>query len=437
MGERIRTSEKRKLSLEEEERSLSYLNYPTRPILLEAKQAIDEGVILYDGSDILYRPKERDLELLQQEEVRIKPSNQYDLVSATIFGLNEALAKAEAGGFLREIFDKEKEVVDDLESLEGDLRRYGIYAYYPGRRDIVHFASEEYHRLALITSNSRLLQDPEYRFDWKEVRSVFDDMVVAVAGASVGNNIAHSLAMDIRPKKIKIADPRLFKLSNFNRVRGGYWDVVWSNEYNFGLKNKAIGLAEQIHAIDPFMDIWVYIDGVNEGNIGSFVKGNRVEPKSDFVIEETDNPIMKLHIREKAREAQVRVVMASDVGSAVQIDIRPFDSNPNASLAVGIDDEVLYEKLDNFRKRKEGSFVEFGNALIGTDYKRGEFGMIIDDKIPRMFSSIPQLGSTASMAAGLVTEVVARTALGYKFPERFIVDKSTLEIITWDEYEKV
>lgn len=419
---------------EDEKRSLEYLYYPGRPHIMEAKSALENGVIrfLNDGTAII-------LDQLTDKEVKIGKSHQYSLVEATIYGLNEALVKAEQGKSLREILDNEIIDVDNNYSTYGDLSHYGVYAYYPNSDMLAQFAPSEIHDLALVSSTSRLLQDEEMKMEWTEVRSKLKDVVVGFAGTSVGNRIAHSITMDLRPKEIKVADPSNFKLTNFNRVQGAFWDVVYSNEQAdkqitvWGLKNKAIGLAEQIHSLDPFMKVWTYFDGVNEENISSFVAGNCVEPKPQFVIEETDDPNMKVRIREKCREYGVRIIMASDAGSTVQVDIRPFDIDPEATLAFGISDEELYgrKSVAKARPKDKKAFFGFVDALLGTDYKRDEFGAIIRGDLPRVFASIPQLGSTASLAAALVTEVVSRTSLGYKFPERFLIDKNRLEIESW------
>jgi len=417
---------------DEEKLSWAYLNYPSRPRLIDAR----DRSLRRKGEYVIYKPKGQDLEDLGSSEIVIGPEHQFSLVEATLFGLNDALVRAEGGSNLRQEFEEELERFNFV-----GPNKYGTYAYYPATGDLAQYAPERYHRLALVTSNSSLLLDADRKLKWEEVREIFDDLVVAIAGASLGNNVAHSIARDIRPKNLKIADPNLFKVSNANRVGLSYEDIVLPNSLresqfsSLGLKNKAIGAAEQIHRIDPFMRVWAYFEGVNLENIHSFAVGNRFEPGADFIVEETDNPDAKIMIREMARRERVKVIMATDAGSAVQIDIRNFDFNPNASLAVGISDEDLYKsQKEAHEDPSRENFYRFAESLIGDDFRgRGEFGDIIDGKLPKMCASVPQLGSTAAMAGSIVAEVVARTALGYKYPERFVVDKKSLEVRSFGE----
>lgn len=424
----------------EEETSLAYWNYPGRPRVINADEAINSGVIEYSGDDIIYSPSEEDSVDLGNEAIKISPRNQYlTLVEATMFGLNDALVAAELGVSLRAEFDKELET---FYSKQGAGKPYGCYVYYPSSGDIALVAPPNLHKLALITSNSSLYLDPKMEKSWEEVRDIFGHLVFAVAGASVGNGIFYWTIRDILPAAGKIADHNPFKVSNAGRVRLGYRNIVWSKAMQesqfspWGLRNKAVEAVQQVHELDPYMDLRAYFEGVNEQNVDSFIGGNRIEPKANIVVEETDNPDAKVLIREKCREHHCRVIMASDEGSSVQIDIRNFDINPHATLAYGVSDEELYQRQDDSRQKPgdREAFLKFADSLIGNDYKgRGEFGGLIQGRIPKLFASIPQLGSTACMAGGIVAEVIARTALGYKYPERFVIDKRTLEIKCWGE----
>lgn len=422
----------------EEERSLTYCNYPTRPRLIDAKTAIEKGIIRFGQKNIIYRPQDQDAEELQASRIEInKRRNFRSLIEATIFGLNEAVVKVN-GLDLREALGRE---MDLIESLKKDYRKYGTYVYYPNTGDLTQFTPKNWHRLSLVTSNNLLLSDPDRKMDWNEIRNKFDNFVPAIAGASVGSNIALALSMDLRPETIKIADPNNHKVSNGNRKPLSYGKIVQSqNELDlsgsmFELKNKAVAAAESLQSLDPYMKVFAYYEGVSDENKLAFLAGNRIEPRASVIIEEVDDPHAKIYIRKAARKARVRLIMATDVGSSAQVDIRPFDIDPEASLAYGISDDELYQIQKEARENPSRSaFYRFAEALIGSEFKsRGEFGEITDEKLPKLFSSVPQLGSTALVAAGLTAEVVARIILGYKYPERFLVDKTRLEVVRWGE----
>jgi len=413
----------------EEQRSLKYLNYPGRPQVMKASLAIDGGW-LHQNEDNSVSIKDKET----GETVRIDERYQYSMVEITLEGLNIALVDAEKGVTLREKLNGE------IEKYYADPNRYGHYVYYPDKGMFVHYASRRMHQLALVASSSRLLQHPDKKMSWEETRDILSKVTPGIAGASVGNSIAHTLSMTLGCQSLKIADPSPFKLTNLNRVRAGFLDIKWSEEQAVvqgtfdGSKNKAVTTAQQIHSKDPFVRISAYDEGVKGFNVESFVDGNRCESKCTCIIEETDDLNTKVELREECRRKGVRLIMVTDAGSIAHVGIRPFDTDPNATLAYGASDDELYSKLRDYNLRGDKeSFFGVADLLIGPHYKRDEFKGIIDGKIQRVFASIAQLGSTAMTGSGIVTEVIARTALGHKYPEGFMLDQKNLELISWGE----
>ena len=85
------------------------------------------------------------------------------------------------------------------------------------------------------------------------------------------------------------------------------------------LRNKAEVTAAQLYAIDPYLNVYTYSEGLHQKNIDSFLGGSKKEPPADFVIEEVDDPHIKIFIREQARKRKIPVIMASDLGSCVNL----------------------------------------------------------------------------------------------------------------------
>jgi molybdopterin/thiamine biosynthesis adenylyltransferase len=287
-----------------------------------------------------------------------------------------------------------------------------------------------------VASNSTLLSDPELKLKWKEVREIFANTVVGVAGCSVGSNIIHNVMMDMRPDKIKIADKVPYKMENINRVRLGYWDMVKSNAdkaglMDVGLKNKAHVVADQIYGMDPFTDVYVYDEGLSNENVASFFDGGGTEPKLDIIVEEIDDPQSKLFIRQEAKKRHIPLIMASDMGSMVQIEVSRYDLDENLPLTYGVDDGAFIDAVENISKAGSDRklFFQFVDTLIGRDYYEDELQRIIEEKCEIPTSTIvPQLGSTAALSGALVAELIARIRLGYKYPPRFSFNKKTLEV---------
>lgn len=410
----------------------------SKPLVFNAKSAHRIKKVIYakDGAAILKIDKGK--------TVKVPPDHQYDLTQATMFGLNERLTAAatspvtnKQGRTLRDEFNLEWEKY--AEALAGAKRNqfdYGVYVYYPEKNDLVRYCDPYWHRIVSVASNSKLLTDPGGKLSWKEIRNIFDKTTIAIAGCSVGNGIIHTTVMDIRPGGVKIADKSLYKMENINRVRLGYWDIVFPNSRRRSfsdllLKNKAWVTAEQIYAIDPFVNIYIYAEGVQPDNIQRFFGGVKGEPSADLVIEEADDPRIKILIREEARKRRIPVVMASDLGSAVQVDILRYDQNFKLPLAYGKSDKEVYAGLDAFYANPSGhkSFMNLLDILIGKDYRQGEFKKILEGKSEIPTSTIaPQIASTVALSGALIAETVARLLLGHNYPQRFLFNKRTLKI---------
>lgn len=409
-----------------------------KPVLFEAERALASGVIRFneEGTAIVVLPDGR--------EVSVQKRNQYDTTQATIFGLNERLTSAATspripgGKTLRDEFNEEWNRYASAQEAEDAGRAYGVYAYYPERNDLVRYCPKRWHRVVAVASNSMLIADPASARSWSEIRGIFDRAVIAVAGCSVGGSIIHAVAMDIRPDHIKIADKSLYKMENMNRVRLGYWDVVAPDvarktPADLMLRNKADVTAAQLYAIDPYLNVHTYNEGLSEENITRFFDGGGDEPPANVIVEEVDDPWMKLCIREEARKRRVPVIMATDAGSAVQLDMLRYDLDAGLPLTYGTTDSELYARMnavyDNPGDRK--TFFAFVDALIGPQYRQGELQRIIDGKTEIPTSTIiPQLGSTVAVAGGLVAETVARILLGERYPARVYFNKHTFEVWT-------
>lgn len=406
-----------------------------KPYIMKGSEMVEKNHIRKtDNNDIQF--------FYNDQWYTVPPQNQYDLTAATIFGLNERLTlsalspQVDANGLtLRERFNEEW--VKYAAALEEDaLLSYGYFAYFPGRDHLVHFSDPYWHKVVAVASSSTLLTDPDFKLKWNEVRDILSKTVVAVAGCSVGSNIIHNIMMDMRPDNIKIADKVPYKMENINRVRLGYWDMVKSNAqrqnaFEVGLRNKAQVIADQIYSIDPFVNVYVYDDGVSGQNAENFFDGDESEPKIDIIVEEIDDPQSKIFIRQEARKRRIPLIMASDMGSMVQVEVLRYDLDQSLPLTFGVSDERLIKSVDDLvasgTDRKQ--FFKFVDTLIGADYRQDELLRIIEEKCEIPTSTIiPQLGSTASASGAIVGELVARIRLGYDYPPRFYFNKKTLEI---------
>lgn len=408
-----------------------------KPFIIEVAQAHREKVVVYeDNGDARFK--------YNGEQILISSDHQYDLTQATIFGLNERVTMSanspvmdETGKTLRDKFNEEwEEYSRALEESDGNYLDYGYYVYYSEKGDLVRYSSPYWHRVVAVASSSKLLADINNSLSWKQIRNIFEDTTVGVVGCSVGSNVIHSAIRDLRPSQIKIADKSVYKMENINRVHLGYWDIVKSNkdrqhQMDLALENKTITVARQIYAMDPFVDVYEYREGITEGNIETFLMGNENEPQVDIIVEEVDDPKVKIFIREEARKKRIPLIMVTDAGSCVQLDVLRYDKDNSLPLTFGADDQELYKKMQLFYEdpTNREAFFSFVDLLIGTDYRQDELKAIIERKCEIPTSTvIPQLGSTAAVAGGLVAEAIARIRLGFDYPPRVIFNKRTFEV---------
>lgn len=387
-----------------------HTNYPGKPRLFPADQLVQDGNLVVVKNRVRIKiPGTRPFsfssdrfKVLPQPDRRQRVLDPFD---ACLAGLEDYLIP---GSLYRQAFEQFREQV--AEASDEEYWTLGYYVYTPRKDTLSHIMPEKWHRLSLVVSNGDLYQ--QKNFQQLEIRARFDEAVIAVIGASVGSVIARSVAGDIRPKTMKIADNAPYKLANANRVPIGVSEL--------GI-NKAVASAQSLNDADPFMNIHVYPEGVTARNIDEFL----TNPQPDVVIEESDNPLIKLLTWEAARRHQLPLIMATDAGSVAQLDIPRFDLDPEQSIALGLSDSQLHDRQKAFEDNPTDTsrFIDFATALIGTESLQDEFAAWIYRKQVPTFARIPQLSSTVSVAAGFVSEAVAQILLGRRVARRSHIDK--------------
>ncbi len=406
-----------------------------KPFVIATKIAHKKGLVKYDknGSALIK---------IHKKTFKVPKNKQYDLTQATIFGLNERLTmsanspKYENNLTLRDLFNKEWEIYNTaLLNAKGYYLNYGYYVFFARSGELVRFANPFWHRIVSVASNSSLISDPKNQLSWSQIQNKFENSTIGIAGCSVGNSISHCICMDIRPKNLKIADKSLFKMENINRVRLSYKDMVLPNSERTNaadmlLRNKASVTAEQIYSINPFANIYIYDQGLTAENINAYFDGQKNEPKLDLIIEEVDDPRIKILLRQEARKRKIPLLMVTDVGSCIQLDICRYDLKEN-KLTYSKTDVELINAMENVYSNpgERKAFFNFVDSLIGPNYRQDELKKIIENKTEIPTSTIiPQLGSTINTAAGIVSEAAARILLGHTYPSRVIFNKKTFKV---------
>lgn len=265
-----------------------------------------------------------------------------------------------------------------------DRWKLGTWVYWPWRRTLSHILAEPEYFEIRTSRNKNLIT--------KEEQEAFRSARVAIAGLSVGNNVALSLALTGGPKHLRLADFDVLGLSNMNRIRTG--------ANNLGC-NKTVLTAREIWEIDPYADLCLFREGVTVNNLDQFLGG---DSPVDVLVEEMDDFYLKVQIRLACKRKKIPVVMVTDNGEGVVVSVEPFHLDPNYPMFHGtIDEDELLRVGPKVSRVEVGQFAA---RIVG-----------VRNTMPRMLESLaqlkktlftwPQLG-TAAQLAGVVASVLVR-----------------------------
>lgn len=199
-----------------------------------------------------------------------------------------------------------------LEVLGGRPRnRFGRWVYLPWRRRMVHLLpAEPFAELRADRNRNKITAAEQVKLGRQ---------TIALAGLSVGNAVATTLALEGLCGELRLADFDTLELSNMNRIRCGV--------HHLGLK-KAVICARQIFEQNPYANLVLFTDGVTAENIGAFLAG------VDIAIDECDSLMIKVCLREEAKKLRIPVLMeTSDRGL---LDIERYDLEPDRPILHGL-----------------------------------------------------------------------------------------------------
>ena len=150
------------------------------------------------------------------------------------------------------------------------------------------------------------------------------------------------------------------------------------------------------------MRLELFADGITEDNAGKFLSD------LDVLVEEMDHPYMKFRIRELARERRIPVVMGTDNGDGVIVDIERFDIEQNVQLFNGLVGDLSAERL---RGMPHADLPRVAAKIAGAD--RAVIRMLESvTEVGKTLYSWPQLGTAANLCGSVITYLIRRIVLG-------------------------
>jgi hypothetical protein len=292
---------------------------------------------------------------------------------------------------------------DDIDTLINqqlngiDPQQYGVWAYYPWTRSMVHLLDEE-EFIAVRTNRNQLKIT-------KEEQDLLKQKTIGIIGSSVGQSIALTIAMERTCGTLRIADFDMLELSNLNRIRAGVKSLGLS---------KVVITAREIAEIDPYLNVEIYKEGITRDNIGSFLGQSN---KMDILVEVCDNIDMKIFSRLEARAQGIPVVM--DTNDRGMMDIERFDLNPERPILHGLLEGISLEDLSSLSPEQRMSMIL---KIVGADSISSRLRLSISE-LQRSIYALPQLASSVVLGGAITTDVCRRILLG-SFVEsgRFYVD---------------
>ncbi len=260
-----------------------------------------------------------------------------------------------------------------------------IWVYWPAEHTVARMPDEELYFELRTARNKNLIM--------KDEQLAYRNAAVGIAGLSVGSSILSALVLTGGPKKIKIADFDTLASSNLNRM--------YANAYDVGSRKIDLA-ARRVWGIDPFAKLELWDKGLSEDNIERFMSGS---PRLDIFIDEMDNIALKIKSRLICRKLGIPVLMATDNGDGVIVDVERFDLERKRLIFHG----QIPAKEYHDSKMEGLKIMQMIIKIIDPAYftERQQDSIL---NIGKTLAGVAQIGTAATMAGSAVAYVVRQIA---------------------------
>lgn len=264
------------------------------------------------------------------------------------------------------------------------LEEVGEWFYFPWNKTLAHYLPHTEHQEIRTARNRNIIT--------KEEQEKFYGLTVAYAGLSVGSHGAMTVALMGGAQKIKIADPDKVSPSNLNRIRFDFLALG---------RKKTDLVREYIYQLNPYAEIETYASGVSGETMDAFLKG------ADVLVEETDNLEIKIGLRLAARERGIPVVMATDNGDGVVVEIERFDEDRSTQLFNGALGDV---DLEVFKSFTPSDLPKLATKVAGPNLIVPRMLLSLKE-VGQTLYSWPQLGDAATLSGIAIAYCLRKIAL--------------------------
>lgn len=264
----------------------------------------------------------------------------------------------------------------------------GTWVYFPWSGTLSHVLEKELFLESRTIRNKNLVTAQE--------QQKYADFAVGCAGMSVGSNVALSLAITGGSLNLKIADGAVISASNLNRIVAGVADIGSS---------KSLVVARKLHEMNPYTTIERFNEDITKTSIDRFFE----HPWTlQAVVDEIDDLKIKILLRVEARKRRIPVIMATDLGDDVMLDVERYDLDGNLPLFHG-----LVEGIEELLEKEVGKqeWLKYAMQIIGPDNVSLRMQRSLLDVGTKIVTQ-PQLGGTALMSGVVAAYAIRQLALG-------------------------
>jgi molybdopterin/thiamine biosynthesis adenylyltransferase len=225
--------------------------------------------------------------------------------------------------------------------------------------------------------------------------------VVTFLGLSVGSHAAIAWMMESRANTVKISDPDIISLSNLNRLSCGLKNVG---------STKVSVVEKKLKEINPNCSVLTLRESSLE-KMKSFILR---DPKTDVIIDQMDTIEGKVILRKVARRFKIPVLMATDVGDNVFLDVERYDKDSKVKFFNGRVSNI--ESLD-FSKLSKDEKITLSVQIVGLNHNSERMLQSLSS-IGKSIKTWPQLGTTAIIAGGIIAKTIRKIFVGEKIESK-------------------
>ncbi len=245
--------------------------------------------------------------------------------------------------------------------------------------------------------------DPLFELSTARNRQLIDDgqqqrlanTTVAFFGLSVGSHAAETWAILSRARCIKLADPDTIAPTNLNRICVGWSKIGHA---------KTDVVTQLISDMLPHAKLFV----LTKTDPRSMERFCLRAPRVSCIVDEIDDIEGKLVLRRIAHALSIPLISAVDVGDNVFLDVERYDQKPVPRYFLGRLPHVESIRFNVLSRAQKAKLVI---QLVGLEHNSA---LMLSSllSIGETIATWPQLGSTATVAGGLVATTIKRIILG-------------------------